>query len=877
MRQPPIQEQTRSRSAWGKYESAHCYHRLEHHCADVAACFEALLQGQVLRRRFERAMGDKSLCAVTEARLAAIAFLHDFGKMNAGFQFKVFDPGELPTPAPWSEGHGHIVEAFFCCRQDHMCQALGFSDIATWGPGCEPLLMAALCHHGRPTQPRHSGPGPSNIWSPFGGYDPAKAASLLSTRVRAWFPAAFNHGPPLPDSPDLVHLFAGIVALADQVGSAKEYFAFEPNPDPEYILRARIRARHVLQARGLHRAGHQACSEKASFQSMFGHSSPRPLQRAVADAPLDRPLLILESETGSGKTEAAVMRFAALWRAGIVDGFYFAVPTRAAAKQLHNRVSKAMESLLPWHKTVLAVPGYCRAGTIEGRYQGNFAVFWEDEPDEEERASRWSAENTRHFLSSTTAVGTIDQALLGALKVKWAHLRGASLARSLLVVDEVHASDSYMTRVLHTLLRAHLDLGGHALLMSATLGAVARATFSGSSIRALPAPETAEKAPYPALTLAGNGTSDIYRVGNTGRSKSVSMRAEAWLSDPGKVAEFARSEARNGARVLVIRNTVATAQEVFENLLDQSGGEAALTVEGIPTLHHSRFAVEDRELLDDAVELVLGKEDRFGKGRVVIGTQTLEQSLDIDADILITDVCPVDVLLQRIGRLHRHEETVRAGAFTTANCIVLTPEDGVETGLEGKLMRHGLGMNDRGGVYRNLLAVEQTRSMIMDHPVWKIPEMNRVLVERGTHPDALCERAAVLGGPWLTHERQTWGFVAAEGQVARRHELDRKKPLEGQAFPDLDENVRSRLGEDGPRINLEQAMVGPFGKPVKTFNLPAHFFRPAPTKEEIKHARAKQIADGLILEVGEEAFLYDRTGIRPMEAGASCSATPTLF
>ena len=88
------------------------------------------------------------------------------------------------------------------------------------------------------------------------------------------------------------------------------------------------------------------------------------------------------------------------------------------------------------------------------------------------------------------------------------------------------------------------------------------------------------------------------------------MRTEAWLSDPAQIARFACSQAREGAKVLIIRNTVATAQEVLENLLDQDGGELALTVEGIPTLHHSRFAVEDRRLLDDAVELVLGKGDR---------------------------------------------------------------------------------------------------------------------------------------------------------------------------------------------------------------------------------------------------------------------------
>ena len=158
-------------------------------------------------------------------------------------------------------------------------------------------------------------------------------------------------------------------------------------------------------------------------------------------------------------------------------------------------------------QTVLAVPGYLVAGDAEGRRAEKFEVFWEDEPDEEKRLARWSAESTRKFLSAPAAVGTVDQVLLAGLRVKWAHFRAASLSRSLLVVDEVHASDAYMTELLFGVLRGHLALGGHALLMSATLGSAARSKFMSSSARfSLPAPHDAEDTPYPALTLAaGDG------------------------------------------------------------------------------------------------------------------------------------------------------------------------------------------------------------------------------------------------------------------------------------------------------------------------------------------------------------------------------------
>ncbi|MCY3640655.1 MAG: AAA family ATPase, partial [Gammaproteobacteria bacterium] len=269
------------------------------------------------------------------------------------------------------------------------------------------------------------------------------------------------------------------------------------------------------------------------YAELFGHLTLRPLQQAVADAPVHHPLLILESETGSGKTEAAIIRFAALWRAGLVDGLYFALPTRAAAKQLHRRVNDALRRLFQekeWGKVVLAVPGYIRFGVEDGVRAGQFDVFW-DEPDEDKRLARWAAEAPRRYLGATAALGTVDQALMAALKVKWAHQRGACLSRSLLVVDEVHASDSYMTELLRTLLRDHLSLGGHALLMSATLGSSARTAFTAKKNRFdLPSPANAEAIPYPAVTMAGKGAPATLTIERTAPPKTVAMQLETWLA-----------------------------------------------------------------------------------------------------------------------------------------------------------------------------------------------------------------------------------------------------------------------------------------------------------------------------------------------------------
>ena len=857
--------------AWGKFDQASGRtHRLEHHCADVAACFEALLRGPVLRARFAQAAGTDHFTDTTAARLTLLAFLHDFGKLSVGFQFKVPRPN---APARRPPGlAGHISAALLCFDNSDICELLGLHEIVdAWGNGVIPLLYATLAHHGRPARkPTHTGSGPPELWKPFAGYDPRETAKLLNERGRAWFPRAFESGPSIPDAPALAHLFAGIVALADQLGSDETVFEYEPNPDPRYIDRARRTAAETVRLKRFDRSDWRSSASAVDVETLIGHPELRPAQRAVSAAPLDSRLLILESETGSGKTEAALLRFAALWRAGAVDGLYFALPTRAAAKQLHGRVNAALSRLFPPAakvQTVLAVPGYVVAGSAEGRRADRFEVFWEDEPDEETRLARWSAESARKFLSAAAAVGTVDQVLLAGLRVKWAHFRAASVARSLLVVDELHASDAYMNKVLFHVLRGHLALGGHALLMSATLGAKARTKFtSGSARSSPPSPTEAEAVPYPALTLAERGGApETRKITTGGPQKSVAMSTDPFLADPEQIARRAVGEAEDGAKVLVVRNTVASAQAVFSALLAQGGGNLALRVAQRPAVHHGRFAAEDRKRLDDAVEQALGK-GRPPGGLVVVGTQTLEQSLDIDADFLISDICPVDVLLQRIGRLHRHPRTDRPGPCREPRCLVLVPEAGLETGLDGSLAKHGLGVSSRGGgIYENLVGVEATRQLIVDHAAWTIPAMNRMLVERATHPQVLRDLAASLGESWVAHDARVFGLDAAKAGVVEPYALGRDEPFNHElTFPDDDEHVRTRIGDDGPRIMLPDPVTGPFGSDVQNFNLPAHLFAgERPGRAEIEAASIESVPDdALILKVGGHRLLYDRMGVR---------------
>lgn len=846
---------------WGKHDDRRgITHRLEHHCADVAACFQALVSEPVLRDRFDRAVGGAGLHATTTARLAVLAFLHDFGKVCSGFQFRV---GEWRKGAP--SPASHVASFFWACNRPEVVKGLGLAELATWGAGLDGLLRAALAHHGRPMSGhRTERPGPREAWQPFGGYDPVAEGRGVLRRAREWFPEAFSTGPELPTSPALAHLFAGAVAIADQIGSNEELFPYEATSDPNYIDRARSRATNAVRRFGFTRSDWVHRTDRTDFGDLFPTWSPRRVQTAVAEAPFDCPLLILESETGSGKTEAAIWRFAKLWQAGLVDGLYFALPTRAAAVQLHARVDEALRRMFPKEArlgTVLAVPGYVRAGQATGRLAG-WDVIWADDPKDADRLARWSAEGVRKFLSATAAVGTVDQALLAGLRVKWAHFRGSALSRSLLVVDEVHASDAYMTEVLRAVLRGHLDVGGHALLMSATLGSAARDELASPWVGRQRNGTTmagAKRIPYPVLTSCGRGLPARFDpFDSVDYKRTVRMTDLPVLKEPARVAELAITAARRGAKVLVIRNTVEAARTVFDEVCGRHAGGLLLQVAGGPAVHHGRFAAEDRKLLDVAVEEALGRGRKAG-GRIVIGTQTLEQSLDIDADILITDLCPVDVLLQRIGRVHRHEGACRPEGFSHPHCKVLVPEG--RLGSE-RLLRYGMGMSRTGGIYRDLRVLELTRRLVAHHPVWTIPEMNRELVEEGTHPEPVKALEDELGPDWAERAQDVQGKEAAERQTARLVTLDRSADFRELSFPPGDERVRTRLGEDGPRVRLSEGVIGPFGQEVTSFTIPAHMLRAPPSRDEIDGASAEPVHGGLVLVVGSHRFHYDRGGIR---------------
>ena len=890
-----------TRAFWGKSDrnNPSRIHLLEHHLADVGACFEALLQQPTIRRRLARAGNLDDLDPVTVARLCLFACLHDIGKVNVGFQAKIWRDEDWPANAPRINRAEHTLDlapvmdpykdtetaAWFF-------DALNWEEMLDWDGGggltvCG-LFTATLSHHGLPLHLEGKRDMSPLNWRPLGTLHPRSYTEEVGRMVKEWFKEAFSESaPPLPPAPAFQHMFLGLCALADWVGSNEAWFEFHGKPVDNYFQAvARPAAARAVAEIGLDLAAQRLALEEMpipGFAQLFdlpGSPQPHPIQQSAIEVPPDEPLVIIESETGSGKTEAALWRFARMFREGLVDGLYFALPTRAAASQIHRRIRKFVANMFPsgfQPEPILAVPGYLRAGDAVGHQAlHSYDAWWEDHPDDATRHRRWAAENAKRYLAAQIAVGTVDQAMMAALKVKHSHLRAACLARNLLIVDEVHASDPYMRQVLSALLDAHLGSGGYALLMSATLGAGARRQWMSRASAFVDSGSLDEDvaAPYPAITYGPASAPGALKVGGNHQEKSVSIQALPAMPDFALVASRAFDAARAGAKVLVIRNTVTFAvatQQALEETSGDGDGRLLFSCDGVPTLHHGRFAVPDRKRLDQAVEEQIGRYRPDG-GCIIVGTQTLEQSLDIDADLLITDLCPMDVLLQRIGRLHRHQRQDRPRDYATPTCVVLTPpEDDLSPLLVRRRDSNGLGPH--GYVYEDLRVLEATRQLVEQYSAsgepWRIPQMNRALVERATHHQALAGIVDAMGDAWVEHANNMKGARMAEGLTARQAVVRRDRAFYPEdenrevVFGTLEERIRTRLGDEGINVELNPPA-------------PSHF-SPEVAIDEITipdHLRGGQIPDdsvtpelvegGFSFPVGNRTFLYDRLGLRPL-------------
>ena len=848
---------------------------LKNHCIDVAVCAYHLLMQTLLGRRVASLGSIKDLTPSQIAKIAYIAGIHDVGKANKGFQEGVEQAsyGHKVT----KQGHVKPILALLTSRtsaRDRLCHAIHADIVDRWTQDSRTLVLATFQHHGRIYSELDYSYDPSLWkWCVFG--DPFDEIRDIADSLLNLFPDANDNSDILPSDPAFLRALNGIITLADWLASDEDFFPHINMPDTERFSHAQKASCDMLKEVGLDTYDFKSYlgTQTLDFERCFCFP-PRPFQASITGTPHcpDGSLMILESETGSGKTEAVLYHFLRLFRLNMVDGMYFALPTRTSATQMFERIVQVTKRVFvddtKRPAVLLAVPGYLRVDEKEGKILPRFTVLWSDDPQDQSRYRGWAVENPKRYMAGTIVVGTIDQALLSVLKVPHSHLRGSALLRLLLVVDEVHASDRYQTTLLKKILKHHMGGGGHMVLMSATLGSWAYEQFIApdkSRNKAFPISlSDAISRPYPAITVCTRGRRCDLEVPPPSEEKHVEVVMFPKIESPADVAKLTLSLLDKGARILVLRNTVSECiktQREIEALANDSGLRHALfSCNGVIAPHHSRFAREDRKTLDKEVEARFGKHATSDGPCILCGTQTLEQSLDIDADLLITDLCPMDVLLQRLGRLHRHKRQ-RPEAFKDPRVVVLVPEgENLSRFIKPESGRTA-GPCGIGTVYEDLRVLELTRRELEARKKVVLPQMNRLLVESCLHPERL-KKLETENSVWQKHGTTILGEDYVDRRIAELNSFDWSDPFEETRTEDLSK-VATRIGDDSIVWHLETPVVSPFGSTITEISVPSWMCKEL-LNQKFQDLPAKVVScdsGTCSIEIGGIMFRYSRHGL----------------
>lgn len=662
---------------WGKAEKeGDGYHLLVYHCLDVAAVGHLLLRkNNLLLRRLVGVTGldEAAFCRWQEIFLA----LHDIGKFSESFQnlrpdfLKKLQQKE--SALSYSVRHdslGFLLWEQGLCRPDNLNEWFHIradeGQLRKWGRVLACFGRAMTGHHGEPPKKE----GSNNLQFRLAAYF-SQADVASATRFGADFSAVLGLDQQMPEPPSYSQdlkarmekaswLLAGFSVLCDWIGSNSRWFPFHSSPIPladYWCSHALPQAERAVQEAGMDIAF--PAESEGVFADLFpGINEPTPLQHHVVECPVSPhpQLFILEEVTGSGKTEAALFLVRRLIANGLGDGVFVALPTMATSNAMYERVATMYRRLFAGSSHPSLVLAHSARHLLAtfiksiGEPAEVAQIYGSEDEAASSQCASWLADNRKKSLLADVGVGTLDQALLAILPSRFQSLRLFGLARHILIVDEVHAYDPYMNKLLQTLLSFHAALGGSAILLSATLPLQVRQEMLNSFGRGLGMEEfpRATCSDYPLAThfSATSGIVETSVPASPFRRSSLVLKLAYEREEIERVIIEASSQ---GKCVCWIRNTVHDALAGYESLRPRIKPHRLI-------LFHARFAMGDRLDIENAVCATFGRlsgeEER--NGRVLIATQVVEQSLDLDFDMLISDLAPMDLLIQRAGRLHRH-------------------------------------------------------------------------------------------------------------------------------------------------------------------------------------------------------------------------------
>lgn len=610
-----------------------------------------------------------------------LAGVHDIGKASPAFCEMLATTSRLPEVVARMEREGFDFPVRTTSARWPRHEKLSTHILRTWlksrVPEATPYTLSTIVgivgiHHGTPTtasdlQAVERWRGDAPIWRDV--QDEIAEVMARHTGALERIPVWLQHELPIRSQV----LLAGLVVVADWLASDTGRFPYEAD-------RPRgLRAADVVTEWDLPRpwVAHEADDDAgrhlaARFDSLRA-SDIRRVQAEAVDAAKGRQgplLLVIEAGMGTGKTEAALLAAEVIAHDRGSGGVVFALPTQATSDGIFPRLVDWVQHLPGDARTSVSLAHGKAALNADYQRLAARRLAGIGDPDEA-RADRARPERRGDTLTAAATawlrgrrkatlanfvVCTIDQILFLALQTRHVPMRHSAFAGKVVILDEVHAADTFMRVYLE---RALAWLAVHetpVILLSATLPPAIRQSLVGAWCEGagMPVPALSRGDIYPRITVVDSAGATTLNP-SSGDSAAVAVGVEL-VGEEGALAAVCAAVAQGGC-VGVIRNTVAKAQQTYDALVDLVGDERVRLI-------HSAFISTDRQRIENDLRRQLGPPDPDGvtadrpAGLVVVGTQILEQSLDIDFDLLVSDIAPIDLVLQRVGRLHRHQRGI---------------------------------------------------------------------------------------------------------------------------------------------------------------------------------------------------------------------------
>ncbi len=658
-------------------------HSLLYHLIDVGQVALVMWQ-EVLTESFRLRLAGMLNLTVDQTGqfIAFLAALHDLGKAFPGYQKKygpIWLQEELKKVGLGLGGWGKAYEEKFphgtvstWALQKLLPESIGLDDSFAYQ-----IAVAIGGHHGN--------------WPPPTATDRLEAHGLLWDdlrrdlvyQVQTVFQPPFVVTPPANkrELNTFLTILSGLVSVADWLGSRnKECFGFvnDPMPTRQYAAKSAQKARESLLDLGW--LGWQPNNQATSFAEAFAYldfTESRGVQTQVIAAAHDLTppaLLILEAPTGIGKTETAVYLADAWLQQYAGRGLYVAMPTQATSNQMYERIGDFLNHRYP-NQPVNFHLVHGQAAWLDDLKKTVELQHIGDDDAAGVLAESWFTPRKRTLLAPF-GVGTVDQTLLSILQTRHFFVRLFGLSHKVIIFDEVHAYDTFMSTLFHRLLQWLNAIGTSVIILSATLPAETRRKL----VEAYAGKELGEMdVAYPSLTLAVPNSEPV--VIELPKPADITIQLKWDIGrEPADILAYLQQKLVKGGCAAVICNTVRRAQDIYRVLEEARENHTLDIPEDDLILFHARFPPVWRQNIEQKVLKKFGKPDKNGHSpdrphrAIVVATQVIEQSLDLDFDLMLTDLAPIDLLIQRAGRLHRHQrdETERHGH--TRQLVIIPPE-----------------------------------------------------------------------------------------------------------------------------------------------------------------------------------------------------------